>query len=245
MTLGRGTGSKDGGGGSDALDGGGARADLGSSDGGLDASVDLSPPPPPIDPDVKAKLEALEAQNDLFLDQIGNRQTVLKNAIITVGTVLAGGGNPTSASVRELFRATGEMVVSQLLKHEGSVHSVNYSADGKRLVTACSDGTARIYDTATMQVLQTLKGHTQEVTHAAFSTDGKRVVTASADRTARIWSVRDGSPVGSPLAQSEAVRWADFLGDGRWVVTRTATGRVQVWQTADGVPVGVSLVLLY
>jgi hypothetical protein len=230
-----------------ALDGGsgstsgldaGIRSDLAATDGGQqDASFDLTPPPPPpppLDPDIKAKLEALEAQNDLFLDQIGNRQTVLKNAIVTVGTALAGGGTPTPPSVRELFRATGEMVVSQVLKHEGSVYSVNYSVDGKRLVSAASDGAARVYDTATMQLLQTLKGHSQEVTHAAFSVDGKRVVTASADRTARIWDTATGKSLLTLTGHNQEVNVAAFSRDGSRVVTAGGDNQARIWDARTG-----------
>ena len=49
------------------------------------------------------------------LNQIGNRQTQLKNAILTVSGQVGASQTPTPTSVRDLFRATGEMVVSQVL----------------------------------------------------------------------------------------------------------------------------------
>ena len=68
--------------------------------------------------------------------------------------------------------------------------SAAFSPDGKRIVTASMDKTARLWDAATGQPIgEPLKGHDGAVWSAAFSPDGKRIVTASEDKTARIWDV--------------------------------------------------------
>ncbi len=64
-----------------------------------------------------------------------------------------------------------------------------FSGDGKRVVTASTDSTARIWDAESGKEIAVLKGHTLYLFAAAFSGDGKRVVTASGDNTARIWDV--------------------------------------------------------
>ena len=73
--------------------------------------------------------------------------------------------------------------------HDGAVHSAAFSPDGRRVVTASVDGTARIWDAETQTQIAVLKGHDNGVRSAAFSPDGRRVVTASDDETARIWNV--------------------------------------------------------
>jgi WD40 repeat protein len=67
--------------------------------------------------------------------------------------------------------------------------SAAFSPDGKRVVTASFDKTARLWDAASGKEIAVLKGHTNQVQSAAFSPDGKRVVTASSDNTARLWDV--------------------------------------------------------
>ena len=67
--------------------------------------------------------------------------------------------------------------------HTRPVTSAVYSPDGKSIVTASDDQTARIWDAATGQELEgvsPLSGHTRTVTSAAYSPDGKFIVTASA-----------------------------------------------------------------
>ncbi|KAL3817547.1 hypothetical protein ACHAXA_003720 [Cyclostephanos tholiformis] len=56
------------------------------------------------------------------------------------------------------------------------------SPDCRSLVTTSSDGTARIFDTTTWQLRQTLNKHRKWVWDAVFSADSSYLVTASSDR---------------------------------------------------------------
>ena len=83
-----------------------------------------------------------------------------------------------------------------VLGHEDVVMSAAFSPDGKRIVTASEDKTARVWDAATGKPIgEPLKGHEDAVSSAAFSPDGKRIVTASRTR-------RRGS--GTPRAASRS-----------------------------------------
>jgi len=77
-----------------------------------------------------------------------------------------------------------------VLRHEGEVLSAAFSPNGSYLVTASADGTARLWDTASGELLFTLEGHTDEVLGVAWSPDGVRILTAGGDGTARIWQGR-------------------------------------------------------
>ena len=67
-----------------------------------------------------------------------------------------------------------------------------FSPDGKWVVTASRDRTARVWEATSGRQMVTLQGHTDEVYQAMFSTDGKWVVTASAEGTARVWEAATG-----------------------------------------------------
>jgi hypothetical protein len=71
-----------------------------------------------------------------------------------------------------------------------------------RLVTACGDGTARIWDAATGHPLTEPFRHGAAVHYAEFSLEGDRIVTASADHTARVWGV-PSSPGAAPAWLAE------------------------------------------
>ena len=62
--------------------------------------------------------------------------------------------------------------------HDGEVYSAEWSQNGQYIVTASSDGTAKIWS-AQGELVRPLHGHSREVMSAKFSPDDALVVTAS------------------------------------------------------------------
>ena len=117
----------------------------------------------------------------------------------------------------------------RLKGHSEFVISAKFSGDGKRVVTASGDRTARIWDAESGKEIAVLKGHDNFVRSAAFSGDGKRVVTASDDRTARIWDAESGKEIAALKGHDNFVRSAAFSGDGKRVVTASFDRTARIW----------------
>jgi WD40 repeat protein len=95
------------------------------------------------------------------------------------------------------------------------------SPDGRRLVTASSDGTARLWDAATSQPVGPPLAHQAPVTWAEFSPDGRLVATCSEDKSVRLWEVATGQAVGASRPHDEGVVRIQFSPDGKYLLTRT------------------------
>lgn len=94
--------------------------------------------------------------------------------------------------------ANGDLIVSGLgltfehwrkLAHEGGVDTVAYAPDGTLIVTGGRDFTAKLWDSATGDLLATVEGHTKPILTAAFNPPGTMLVTGSGDNTAVLWMV--------------------------------------------------------
>lgn len=62
-----------------------------------------------------------------------------------------------------------------------------FSADGKRLATANGDGSVRLWDVASGDLLLVLRAHPGGVSALAFTADGTRLVTGGSDKSVRMW----------------------------------------------------------
>lgn len=118
--------------------------------------------------------------------------------------------------------------------HRAFVRAAAFSRDGKRIVTASSDQSARVWDAENGSLIANLKGHDREVWSAAFSPDGRRVMTVSFDNTARLWSVVTGDEIAVLRGHAGEVAAVAFNNAGTRVATASYDNTARVWDAENG-----------
>ena len=72
---------------------------------------------------------------------------------------------------------------------EPFVYGLAFSTNGSTLASGEGDGTIKLYDVASGNLLRTLEGHKGTVYSVAFSPDGRTLASGSADKTIRLWDI--------------------------------------------------------
>ena len=140
-----------------------------------------------------------------------------------------------SASLRYLLRAALRPLAAlrvTLAGHSDLIGVAELSHDGRRVVTASADQTARLWDTGDGRPLAVLADHVEEVVSAHFSEDDAQVITGGADGFAKVWDARsfallrtlraDGAVVDAVFAPASGAA-------GNGVIVSTLAGTLQLW----------------
>ena len=190
----------------------------------------------------KARLER-EATEQLRREREAaekNRQLLLDSYIDRGHQLLFDKGDPYAAALwlhRAYKQESQNPILPHLLKtamqhvdvtravlsgHQDRVTSARFSPDGRRIVTASDDNTARIWDGEIGRMLIELRGHENRVISVRFGPNGQRILTASLDRTARLWDPESGFLLATLVGHKHAVVDALFSLDGRRILTFSA-----------------------
>ncbi|MEM7028677.1 MAG: WD40 repeat domain-containing protein [Chloroflexota bacterium] len=142
---------------------------------------------------------------------------------------------------------TGELI-STLEGHEGDIFRAAWNsvsgletsdgqqseARGAQILSASSDGTARVWDVQSGENLLVLEGHSDVVWNALWNADESRIVTISNDGTARIWDAETGDELfvldkhGAPIY---VVKWQN---ETNQILTTSADNIIRVWDAETG-----------
>jgi WD40 repeat protein len=112
--------------------------------------------------------------------------------------------------------------------------SVAFSPDGRRIVSGSLDGTARIWDADTSEVVGILEDQSGPVMSVAVSLDGRQIVSGGVDGI-RIWDARTRQ-VNATIKEGEGVLSVAFSPDSRKIVS-TSLGpgpTVDLWDSSTG-----------
>ncbi len=168
--------------------------------------------------------------------------------IATAGGYVLSGRRKRDHSARIWSAATGAQV-RILDGHGQTVRSIAFSHDGKKILTASFDGTARLWDLATGAALKrfqmTNRGNL--CISAAFSPDDMLIATGSSDHLIRVFDARSGEVVKILPGHASLVQSVTFSPDGKILASASGSRRsnpdedaaVRLWSTVTWEPLAV------
>jgi WD40 repeat protein len=141
-------------------------------------------------------------------------------------TIAVGAEGGAIREIKLIDVATG--AVRDLRGHTDANYTLQWSRDGRRLLSASDDATARLWTVADGSSI-VLRGHDDDVVRARFSFDESRVATASLDGSIRVWCI--DQPGVRVLVEGD--RLTELKLDGDRALVRTSK-EVAWWNVASG-----------
>src|SRR5262249_29898586 len=121
----------------------------------------------------------------------------------------------------------------QMAGHQGPVRQARFSEDGRRVVTAGADGTARIWDAGTGKEIVPPLWHGGPVSTAAWGHGDRLVMTTREGKLARAWDAGTGAELTTiRFVNPAGVRHAAVTPDGRHAVL-SSYGWISVFDRAS------------
>jgi WD40 repeat protein/transcriptional regulator with XRE-family HTH domain len=97
------------------------------------------------------------------------------------------------------------------------------------------DGTVKVWDPVSNQVLLTLPGRLDNLNNVALSPDGKYIVVPGDDNTIKIWEVTTGQEWRSLSGHTAGIIGAAYSPDGKLLAATSVTEQI-VWEVETGKP---------
>jgi WD40 repeat protein len=127
-------------------------------------------------------------------------------------TLVSASGIPSRKGQLKLWdKKTLKLKAKNLDSHTDLITSINFSPERNQFVTGSSDGTAKIFELATLKNSRSLEGHSLAVLDASWSADGRLIATGSADGRVVLWNTDTGEVYKTVTKTGEEVTIVKFM----------------------------------
>jgi WD40 repeat protein len=117
-------------------------------------------------------------------------------------------------------------------RHQHTVSALQFSADGKLLVSASWDKTARVWEVASGREVCRFGGHKEGASAVAISADCRLAASGDMKRNTVLWDALTGKEIHRTSDNENTVFWLRFSADGKRLIW-SAGKKVRVWDVAN------------
>ncbi|MEL6244168.1 MAG: hypothetical protein AAFQ85_02325 [Pseudomonadota bacterium] len=123
--------------------------------------------------------------------------------------------------------------------HSGSLTAADYHPGRDQVLTVSQDGTARIWDAESGDLISEFAKRDGSLESAVFSPDGTRIVATGVDEIAQLWDSETGETLAELIGHTNWIVAVAFSPDGTSIVTASYDGTARIWDSVSGTELAV------
>lgn len=117
----------------------------------------------------------------------------------------------------------------------GGLYEVDFNSDGTKIVTACIDGSIRVYEALTGNHIHTIpNAHTGAVLCLDISDDDQYIVSGGEDSKVKMWKMNSWSFEREFTGHTGDVRCVKFTPSGFRILSGATDDEVKIWNSNSG-----------
>jgi WD40 repeat protein len=134
-------------------------------------------------------------------------------------------------------------LLKTLTAHANEVNTVNFSPDGRQMISTGDDFEGLVWETHTWSILARLP-HTGQAFGGGFTSDGRLLLTGerqedimgipTGENVVRVWNAKTWEQVAVLGGHNNRLTAGDLSDDGKIAMTGDRDGRVKIWKMPEG-----------
>lgn len=118
--------------------------------------------------------------------------------------------------------------------HSAAIESVDFSNDGKLVVTGSRDNTVKIWNIQTGTEVRTIQDESIQLNSVRFAIEGNFIIIEGKENLSSVWNIQTGKKTGTQTKGSSSLDSISESTDGRYVAKGNLDGTVTIMDAADG-----------
>lgn len=138
------------------------------------------------------------------------------------------------AALLQATRSQPAAVLRSITGHQGTIRTLVFTPDGRRLITGGEDQTIKVWNADTGQQLLNLTGHTSAIKTLVVKSDSSTLVSGSDDQTVKIWNLGIGQLLNTLQGHTSYLNAVVYSPDGQWLASASADQTIKLWNLQTG-----------